>query len=476
MELPTTIESCHVLIAQLLKIIETQSKQIDTLTLRVKELEARLNQNSKNSSQPPSRDIKSQKPGIPKEPRTLGGQKDHQGNTLRQVSHPDSIIELTTPKCSCGLFLDKSKGLVVQICQEFDLPEPKLHVTEYRRIEQQCICGLKHLAPLPAHIQASVQYGAGVRALTVLLNNSCQLSYEKISTLFHDLFGYDLNESTALSNNKIAYELLENTESFIKAQLLASEVVHFDETGLRVSDKRHWLHVSCNKLLTYLFVSTYRGKKAQEGNHSILAKFKHWAVHDCYETYFGFTQCSHAICNPHILRELESQVEEGKLWAKQMQNFLLELYKKTSKGTIPVQDIGLEKQKWLKQCNEAIKFEELILNAHQSTNKESPKKRGRKKRGKGLSLLDRLLKHSDALLAFAQFAAVPFSNNQAERDVRPAKTKQKVAGCFRTLEGANRYARIQGFISTCRKQNFNVFKELRAVCSERILYKVPFEC
>jgi len=476
LELPRTIEECHALITQLLSITLHQSKQIESLTLRIKELESRLNQNSKNSSQPPSRDIKSQKPGIPKEPKTLGGQMKHQGNTLRQVENPDDIIRLTTDNCSCGLALDKLQGSVVQVYQEFDLPTPKLHVTEYRRLEQQCSCGLKHLAPLPTHIQAPVQYGSGVRALTVLLNNSCQLSYEKTSTLFHDLFGYDLNESTALSNNKLVYESLENTESSIKAQLLASEVVHFDETGLRVSDKRLWLHVASNKLLTYLFVSAHRGKKAQEGSHSILAKFKHWAVHDCYETYFGFTQCSHAICNPHILRELEAQVQEGKDWAKQMQNFIFELYKKTSKGAIIVENIGLEKEKWLKQCTEAIKFEELILKNKQSPDIESSKKRGRKKRGKGLSLLDRVLKHSNALLAFAQYDFVPFSNNQAERDIRPVKTKQKVAGCFRTIDGANRYARIQGFISTCRKQNFNVFKELRAVCTEHILYKAPFEC
>jgi transposase len=476
LELPLSIEECHALITQLLALTARQSKQIESLTLRIKELESRLNQNSKNSSQPPSRDIKSQKPGIPKEPKTLGGQKEHEGNTLRQVENPDAIIRLTTDYCSCGLPLDKLQGSVVQVYQEFDLPEPKLHVTEYRRLEQPCSCGLKHLAPLPDHIQAPVQYGPGVRALTVLLNNSCQLSFEKTSTLFHDLFGYDLNESTAINNNIRVYEGLENTEASIKAQLLGSEVVHFDETGIKVSTKRIWLHVQCNALYTHLFVHALRGGKAHEPSNSILSKFKNWAIHDCYGFYFTFTQCLHAICNPHILRELQAQIEEGKDWAMHIQKYLLELYKSTSKGTVPVKDIASEKEKWQKLCVEAIKIEELLLNKRLSEPVDAPKKRGRKERGKPLSLLDRLLKHSDAILAFAQYAVVPFSNNQAERDIRPSKTKQKVAGCFRTIEGANRYARIQGFISTCRKQNFNVFKELRAVCTEHILYKAPFEC
>jgi transposase len=173
---------------------------------------------------------------------------------------------------------------------------------------------------------------------------------------------------------------------------------------------------------------------------------------------------------------LQAQIEQGKLWAQELRAFLLELYKKSEKGTKTVANIAIEKEKWLKMCNEAIQIEELLLPQKSPPEVGQKKKRGRKARGKALSLLDRLVLHSDALLAFAEFDAVPFSNNQAERDIRPVKTKQKVAGCFRTVEGAKRYARIQGFISTCRKQQLNVFKELRAVCSTANLYVAPFGC
>ena len=98
-------------------------------------------------------------------------------------------------------------------------------------------------------------------------------------------------------------------------------------------------------------------------------------------------------------------------------------------------------------------------------------KRGRKARGKALALLDRLLKHTDPVLAFAEF---DFTNNQAERDIRPAKTKQKVAGCFRTLKGTQSYARIQGFISSCCKHKLNVFNELRALCNTLLSHVAPF--
>jgi hypothetical protein len=116
-----------------------------------------------------------------------------------------------------------------------------------------------------------------------------------------------------------------------------------------------------------------------------------------------------------------------------------------------VPNIAAEKQKWLQLCREAIRIEELTLPKTTPPEKELKKKRGRKARGKALSLLDRLVQHMDAVLAFAEVEVVPFSNNQAERDIRPAKTKQKVAGCFRTPEGADRYARIQGFIVSHRR-------------------------
>ncbi|MFZ4783632.1 MAG: IS66 family transposase [Armatimonadaceae bacterium] len=476
MELPNTVESCHVLINNLLSIIEHQQKQIDELQSRFADLEARLDQNSRNSSRPPSSDGFKRKPGIPKEPKGQGGQRDHKGNTLRKIDDVDHRVRLTTPVCTCGLPLDPESGVVVQTCQVFDLPQPKLEVTEYQVMQQICPCGRIHCGKLPPGITATVQYGDGVRALTVLLNNSCQLSFQKISTLFEDVFGYDLNESTAISNNELAYERLETTEDQIKEALIKGEVTHFDESGIKVGVKLKWLHVACSTMFTYLFVSEKRGSKAHHTETSILSRIKNWAIHDCYGTYFKFNNCRHALCNPHILRELQAQVEQGKLWAANLQTFLLELYKKSEKGTQTIPNIASEKKKWLKMCKEAIQIEELLLLKKPPPDPLQKKKRGRKARGKALSLLDRLVDHDNAVMAFAEYEAVPFSNNQAERDIRPVKTKQKVAGCFRTSEGADRYARIQGFISTCRKHQLNVFNELRAVCSTADLYVAPFGC
>jgi transposase len=471
LELPTTIEECHVLLL-------VQQKRIDFCMSKIAELEARLNQNSSNSSRPPSSDFgKRGGTGIPKIPQKQGGQKGHKGKTLLKIETPDKIIQLGTSRCSCGAALDTLQGEVYQTYQVFDIPKPKLHVTEYQRLRQVCQCGLVHKGVLPAGVNACVQYGPSVRAFTTLLSTSCQMSYEKICILFKDLFGYDLNESTAITNNKLAYERLEGTENQIKAAILASEVVHFDESGVKIGVKGHWLHTACTDLYTHLFVSSHRGKKAHKEGVSILPKFKNWAVHDCYRTYFTYTNCRHALCIPHLLRELKAQMEEGKKWAGEMHKYLLDLYKQSQKGTKTVPNIELEKVKWKEFCHQFIQLEESLLpkpSPIEDTIK--PKKRGRKKRGKALSLLDRLLEHCDAVLAFAEHEVVPFSNNQAERDVRPVKTKQKVAGCFRTSTGVDCYARIQGFISTCRKNNFNVFNELLSLFENHTLYNAPFGC
>ena len=490
--LPNSIAECHALLHQFIALTRHQTAQIEAYGQRIAQLEAVQKQHSGNSSRPPSSDFgkkttpKTLKPGIPKDNKQQGGQKDHKGNTLHKIEKADEVVQLFTPICHCGRLLRLEDAQLVQTRQVHDMPLPKLYVVDYQQFQQACTCGKHHIGAFPTHVNASVQYGTNVRAFTTLLSNSCQLSHEKVSTLFYDLYGYALNESTVLSNNQMMYESLAPTEEGIKAALLQSEVVHFDESGVRINKTLHWLHTACNALYTFLFVHEKRGRKAHEGGTSILPTFENWAIHDCFATYFTYTQAKHGLCNAHLLRELQFQKDDGKLWAIQIHEFLIDLYKRTQKGTIAIENIALEKQEWQKLCTQAITTEEIILATCANTAiddfgllldaQNTPKKRGRKARGKALKLLDRLLKYTDAILAFAALEAVPFTNNQAERDIRPIKTKLKISGCFRTTDGANRYARIQSFIATCRKNRINVFEQLKLVASQQKTYSAPFWC
>jgi len=336
--------------------------------------------------------------------------------------------------------------------QVFELPEPRLDVTEYQRFRCQCpVCGKTQDGLFPPHVQAPTQYGERVRALATLLNTPYKLPFRKIRRLFADLFGYAINERTLVTANTHCYTALAPSEAVIKAQLLASPVCHFDETGLRVDGRLQWQHVASNANATYLFVHPNRGQQALDSEASLFPAYHGWAVHDCWRSYFRFSTCRHALCGAHLLRELTAVIEQGSRWAKQMHTFLLTLYRVTDRGTRSV----AHAQRW------SVLYDAICSRAQRE--EPSPHRRhlkGKPRRTKGRNLAERLVTYKSAVLAFAFHAEVPFTNNQAERDVRPVKVKQHIAGCFRTLAGAQQYARIASFVSTARKQHRHVFKEL----------------
>lgn len=420
------------------------------------ELLARLGLNSKNSSKPPSSDGLQKAaiaPALPKEKgKTSGGQKGHVGKTLNMVCNPDRTIIHHAPCCLCCHKVFKLSD-IESVChrrQVFDIPPPKLVVTEHQLGITRC-CGQRYIGEFPPQASSLVQYGSQIKALSVLLNTDYKIPFDKIEQLFADLYGCSFNESTAISANTTCYTNLASVEQDIKTAILGSEVVHFDETGMRVAGKLHWFHVACTALFTYLFVHAKRGGDTLvQDEASLIKDFQHIAIHDCWKTYFGLTNCFHALCNAHILRELEHLIEQGSPWAKDMKQYLLELYLLSEKATIIVPNQALWIEKYQLICRKADEYEPPPIKG----------KRGKPKSTKGRNLLNRLTDHQDGILAFAFTQIIPFTNNQAERDIRGLKTKQKVATAFHTFNGAQQYARIQAVISTLRKHNMNVFQHL----------------
>jgi transposase len=288
------------------------------------------------------------------------------------------------------------------------------------------------------------------------------LPYERTSEVLRDLFGRRApGVGTLHLALKSCFEGLQETHKAIKEGLIReAEVANFDETGLRVGQKGMWVHVASTATLTHYAVHEKRGRQASE-EIGILPSFRGVAVHDGLSSYWHYEQCAHALCNAHHLRELSFVEEEHKQqWAGRMKRLLMEV-KKAVGEEVASGGTRLEPQRVKEFERRYQQLVEAGLKANPPPARTG--KRGRPKQSKGKNLVDRLQKHREAVLRFMYDFRVPFDNNQAERDIRMLKVRQKISGGFRTRRGAQIFCRIRGYISTVRKQGENVLGALENV-------------
>ena len=253
---------------------------------------------------------------------------------------------------------------------------------------------------------------------------------------------------------------MESTEDQIRQGILASSVVHFDETGLRQQGKLHWLHTASTERLTYYGLHARRGKEAMN-ELGILPNYTGCAVHDHWKSYFTFS-CDHSLCNAHHLRELTYLAEqEQQGWATSMIELLLEAKETceaTSENRLAENSAELTS---IRVRYDALIAKGLAQNLPPSETSER-KKRGRRKQSKAKNLLDRLRDFKTEVLAFLTHPLIPFDNNQGERDIRMAKLKQKISGCFRSENGGQFFSRIRGYVSTLRKNNLKILNGIQS--------------
>lgn len=434
---------------------------------RIAVLEALLSQNSRNSSKPPSSDgfKRPPKKGPDKKPsnKKPGGQPGHTGQNLCWNEQPEHFIQHLPDKCqTCQHDLAQVTPSGHQSRQVIDLPaELKLETTEHQAFVKSCPhCHTYTLASFPEEVPGWVQYGPKIRALAVYLSQVQLLPYARTCETLQELFGASLSEGSLSQMLEECYEQLAKPEEVIKEGLVQAEVAHNDETGLYVAGARQWLHVMCNRYLTFYAYHSRRGKEATN-EIGLLPRFKGTSLHDGWSSYWAYTQCQHALCNAHHLRELTFVAEElGQLWAKALIKLLLDLKEEVEKAL----DQGYQELASARLTYWEERYRNLIAQGL-ATNPPPeggwPKnKRGKPKQSKAKNLVDRLAAHQREVLAFAYDFKVPFTNNQAERDLRMVKVQQKVSTCFRSKEGASFFCRIRSYISTMRKQGKSAFEAL----------------
>ena len=437
---------------------------ISQLEKRVQSLEDQLAKNSNNSSKPPSSDGygKGKQQSLRQSSgRTVGGQKGHEGHTLKAVSKPDEQVFHVVACCQkCQNELSKVARSGYERRQVFDLPPVRLVVTEHCAEIKQCpACGLLNKAAFPTEVSQPVQYGPRLQAQMVYFNQYHHIPVERTGEILADLYGQTVSGATIVAASERLTKPIEPVVEAIREALVVTEkAVHCDETGARVAEKLHWIHVASTSLLTYLFVSQYRGKKAH-AESDILNQRTGTIVHDDYAAYFAYTLLQHATCNAHHLRDLIFIYERyQQMWATQLATLLVDIKKSVEQA----QQAGLTCLTDDQLATFEQRYQKLLAQgeADNPLATERLQTRGKLKQSPARNLLNRLRKHQSAVLAFMFDFNVPFDNNQAERDLRMVKLKQKVAGCFRTKDGATLFCTIRSYIATVRKHGISILDAL----------------
>ena len=460
---------------ELLKLTETTSELNGALILylwnenqkfkeEVKELKARLNLNSSNSSKPPSSDgYKKPNPKSlrGKSGKKNGGQFGHKAHQLPLNENPDHVITYTMDQCEkCEGDLKNVLPLEEKVRQVLDFIA-KIETTEHRAQTMICpVCQHANRASFPSGVDYKTQYGDQAKSVFSYLSIQQMMPLKRLTETIQSLTGHSVSQGTILRANQELYRDLEQVEAQIKQQLLASPVVHFDESSVRVFGKKHWLHVACTPKLTHYTIHANRGSKAMDAS-GILPDFKGNAMRDGWKAYRKYNKSGQALCNTHHHRELIGVIENDKQdWGQEMIDLLYDIKKKKE---------ALIRDGFNTMAKEKIMAFETkyrtILDKGFAENPAPPppieKKQGKIKQSKTKNLLDRLDQDQAAVLKFMHDFCVPFTNNEAEQAIRMIKVWQKVSGSFRSEQGPLIFCRLRGYFSTVRKQGLPVLKKIQ---------------
>lgn len=442
---------------------------LEALEDEVERLRRELGRNSGNSGKPPSSDTITERKAQKEErvsraerrrraraqakkltenrpKRAPGKQRGGPGASLSQVEDPDVVVPHSPECCAgCGADLADAEVTATERRQVFDLPKRRLEVTEHRAETRRCACGRTTKAAFPPAATAPSAYGPLVRAVGVYLMIGQHLPVARTAELLSQVCGAPVSTGFLAGLAGEAAGGLGDFLTALKAQLIAEDVLHADETSARVSGACYWFHVACTDLLTLLDCHTKRGVKAFEAI-GVLPFFSGVLVSDGWGPYWSTGAFDHALCLSHLLRDLASvaETDRHREWADGMADLLVEaknaIADALANGAAGLSAAQLKalRTRYTKTVNAG---RAAVPAGHQpgSANREAH------------NLLNRLDAQRQEVTRYWSNPAVDATNNQAERDLRMVKLQRKISGCFRTLDGAKHFCAVRSYLQTAVK-------------------------
>lgn len=412
-------------------------------------LERQTRKTNKNSSLPSSQTDKDETAlSVPHS----STKRRHAPGTVDNHRHSETLSVARVECCDvCGSSLKAVAFSAHERRTKIDIVFEKVveHVDAEIKQCPECHRTVKGL--FPADMPGPRQYGNGIKAYLINLMVSQMMPLGRTQALTESLLGERLSESTLLHAITRLHQALEPWEQEAVRRLGQQPALHVDETSFRVEGKNHWIHVYASGAITLKRLHRKRGKEAIEAI-GIIPKYGGSMIHDCWASYLAYEDCTHGLCGSHLLRELTFAIEANNYtWARYMKRLLKQA----------AAEVAGSKEKCLdaKQLAKLQKrYRTIITQGEKELPAIVPKpsgKRGRLAKSDAHNLWERLKRHESSVLLFAEAAHVAFTNNRAERDLRMAKVKQKVSGCFRTEHYAQAYCRISSYLQTMANQGHN---------------------
>ena len=414
-------------------------------------LEKATKKDNKNSSIPSSQTDKDES-SLDLHQGSKGKGKKEKNISANNTRTVENTFVLEVYSCNvCGEDLSKTECTDHERRTKIDIVFEKVVEHTDAEIKQCPSCNSVVKASFPADLHGPLQYGDGLKAYVINLLVCQMVALNRVQKLVTAMMEVTLSEASLLKFIFRLHLALEQWEIAAKEELLKMPAMNVDETSLRVDKKNYWIHVYSAGEITLKCLDRGRGIKAID-TIDIVPQYSGVIIHDCWASYFSYKHCGHALCGSHLMRELTFIVESnGYAWAKDIKKLLQETCKKVSKS----------KDKKLTDDDYAAllkRFREAITCGEKELPPVPPKpsgKRGKIAKSDAHNLWERLKDNEEAVLLFAKNPHVSFTNNRAERDLRMAKVKQKVSGCFRTLKYAQAYCRISSYLQTMANKGYN---------------------